>query len=322
MYNPQTEFRGDQYIFRGLSALGQGIAGGLGDIGEAIGEKLKEKRKEEQELQFNDDVIKHAIQTGRLQPTDDAYLDYIKGNSKKKLEISHGIIFNMAEDAKTQQQQIMNQSHQTEAYRAMQQATEAQLRSAILARTGQPVYQQPIAPGQSPAPWNKQMGVSTSTGDVAPLPSTQPEMATVPSPNGGPPLTFYKGQKGWSHIVTPTGKVPIKLSKEEQKLFSWALNRSGKTPEETDLPTDLRWVFKWAKNNPKDPRAIPAWNKIKQDLIHRLTVNGLPDNTTTSGTEADSVNGQPTPPKKGEVRAGYRFKGGDPAAPNNWEAVQ
>jgi hypothetical protein len=168
-YAPGIQDRRGEYILAGMQSLGQSIQGFGSEIGDTIRKEKEKREKEEKELAINDQIIQHGISKGYISQED--VHDYKTADRKKKGTIAMGVVHNMAEDWQ-RQMETQQQQH------AKAQTTLAQLHAKIAeqnaARTGQPAYQQPISPTQSPAPWNKQIGVWTGEGAIHPLPGQQP----------------------------------------------------------------------------------------------------------------------------------------------------
>ncbi|ULQ47392.1 hypothetical protein JN531_003705 [Flagellatimonas centrodinii] len=77
-----------------------------------------------------------------------------------------------------------------------------------------------------------------------------------------------------------------------------------------------------AGRDPDADRFVAVDSIIGTDALGN-PVQGRQLYDTRSGTQVGGqAGGKPAAPTKGTVQDGYRFKGGDPADPNNWEAVE
>ena len=91
------------------------------------------------------------------------------------------------------------------------------------------------------------------------------------------------------------------------------LSRSGPRSVSSQLTAGRAHDGAADPNQRPDPAARELYKAISDPVTGKVTMY----NTQTGELGA----GQPQPPKAGEVKSGYRFKGGDPADQKNWEKV-
>lgn len=113
--------------------------------------------------------------------------------------------------------------------------------------------------------------------------------------------------------ATPEQQAAVQMVIEGMRLAGHPITTTditGRKTEEVDVPgamdigqTGLRQIFPGSTNLP------------------HLNI-GVEPTLASSPTPAPAATGKPAIPKVGEVRKGYRFKGGDPAQQANWEVVK
>jgi hypothetical protein len=292
-YAPEQQFRGDEYLYRGLSQLGAGIGALGGDLGEAIQEHKKEMDRIREQRQFNLQVYQQVKQTHPDILTTEDEQKFHEGNVKDQNGLVHGWMIRMADDMK--QEMALSKM---DAATAKQEAAFLRIENARQkqAMMGQPAYAQPVPLGSQPPPadvaqkyglpQNPQVGVWTGEGAIHPLPqqAIAPQYTEIPTRPGQPPIRGIMTPKG-GFQQEKAGKVSQpKLTKDEQIMLGWAMNRVP-TPKNlvSKLPSDLQTLAKKAIENPNDPRANLSWNKIKAEIIRRSTTQGESEVESDSG---------------------------------------
>jgi hypothetical protein len=265
-YDPGVAYRGDQYLFQGISGLGQSLAGG---ITEGI-DKTEELRKK---AALNDTVMQHALSTGRI--TQDDYNKYIEAGFNKKVGIANGVMSNIHDD--WQRQQFAAEERDKQLQRDLQ------LRIAQMAHSGETYNPADLpgkgwGPGEPFAEANKAGGtlVQTSKGawTFRPYPGDEgidaPKILPVTSPTTGKPVpnmgmvdktgaivNFPSGTAGTSGVqLDPTENFyfdskgnPHELSKAtrrtmQQQKAAQAAQAAGNTTMQTPYPiyNPARWL--------------------------------------------------------------------------------
>lgn len=244
-YHPAVEYRGDQYMFRGLSALGAGI----GDFGSELFDeyqKQKDKRdKEQRERAADDQIMRYAMQNKMVD--EQTLHDYQMADRKKQAQISHGIVQGFVERMGMQnQQQTLQMQQQYHAAETQRAAAEAQLAQARAAAVGRPM--QP------------------------------PQVTQLPNP-GGQPITGIQTPRGGFQQIR---QKPPTISKEDLPVVNWAMNRAPTPPDlDKKLPEDLKTkmtkIQEYQAKNPKDPRVNAAWAKLKSEIVVRYVTPNAPE---------------------------------------------
>jgi hypothetical protein len=128
---------------------------------------------------------------------------------------------------------------------------------------------------------------------------TRMAQANIPEA-GDDPLTILRKYAEIRQIVdrsVQTVKASPGVSDEQKKLLD-----SIATQAEKAVPWTVKDINA-LQFNPSDEKVM--------DFARKVGTGGKAQATSS-----------PPPPKPGEVQEGHRFKGGDPADPNNWEKVQ
>jgi len=154
-YAPGIDYRGDQYIYQGISKLGDLFSGAI--------DKTQELRKQ---AALNDTIVAHALNNGLI--NQDEYNKYVQAPWAKKQGVANGIMANMHDD--WQRKQFAAEQADKAAQRALQ------LQIAHMAHDPSPNAYQPIfgpAPAQDPAYADRGLDM-TPTGE--PVPTTGPQV--------------------------------------------------------------------------------------------------------------------------------------------------
>jgi len=246
---------------------------------------IKKWKELETTTSYNDEIMRHAFENKMIGI--DELTKYQAASSTKKTGMAAAMAANMHADLRRREQ---------EANRAMQERKMAQSwEIAKMAHAPDPNAGRTILHPET----NKPIGIYGAGGNPQFFPREATEAADGPiqvDPFVDP--TTQKPVPGMG-IVRKTGQIGY---------FGALLGAGGGVPIETDPTTGMKF-YRDAKGNPKplDPTKVMTADLTRPEGEKKAT--GTPAATPLVA------------PQVGEVRRGYRFKGGDPATPESWEKV-
>lgn len=103
-YNPQTQYRGDEYLYQGISGAGKALGAGVQDY-----LRKQQEAKQEMELQEKRDaqnriILQHAQEKGLITP--EQLKEFQFGNAKQRDGITAGVSATIATDLALKQRQF------------------------------------------------------------------------------------------------------------------------------------------------------------------------------------------------------------------------
>lgn len=259
------------------------VAAGQGVVS-PFAEALRKWEDQQKTSEYNDTIIQHAFKTGLIGLDD--VTKYQGASATAKTGIAAGIAANIHNDMQRAQQE-----QQTQLARAHAAAYESEA----------------MARNWAPGPEDRNLAYSLG-GDYMRGPrgyqfTPYPESAAGQGPIQVDPFVDPVSQKPvpGMGIVRKTGQIGY---------FGSLLGAGGGVPIETDPATGMKF-YRDAKGNPKPLK--PA------DVMTSQATMPEGDAVTPAVQPTAAPTGFPKP---GDIRKGYRFRGGDPSKQESWEKVQ
>jgi hypothetical protein len=302
-YAPNVSYHGDQYAFQGITSAGNSLAGGITDA-------VKKLKEQETTDSYNDAIMQHALQNG-LVGVDD-YTKFKSGSKQQRTGMAAAVAANIHQDL--QQAQINKANDLTAAQTNLLWAKGNQMWS------GGSENGMPFSPPKEIIDRGRAMGMEW-------LPTGPSQGVWREDPNN--PANMGGNKDSW-----------VKLNKDVKNLSGvglgdWQRAENKRLDPQTgefvaELPAGNSTAFDGVTyGGTRKTLRVPGTTYQQllgrfQDLSgsqpNAMPIRDLPQPATSPDPSPAAT--PVTVPQVGEVRRGFRFKGGDPANKNDWEKVE
>lgn len=317
-WNPGIEYHGDQYIFKGITGAANSLSTGLT---EAL-QKYDDLKKQQA---FGDATMEHLAQTQKPDGTPyvpiDALTKYHQASGSQKA----GLLQAALADAST------DFAHQQAAQQVAMEKQRLGYEGQRVGMEGQRMAQEQAARTWAPTQADIQNAYSTNQNYVR-GPGGQWTLQAFPDKDGGKAPLELKPEE--TQAAYGVNKVPLRTSPNS---FMYADIPEAPPPPDLDASGNPKFTpdgsMYLSEGKPHPVTGPMMQAKMVFDAMHPKgqqaaaaspTFSVFHPSTWGAGGSTTSAASAPAPaasalPQPGDVRRGFRFKGGNPADPNSWE---
>lgn len=329
-YNPGISYRGDQYIAQGISSLGQ-------NVGQSIF-KIKEDLDKAKEDKAADDILFGlAQQQNMLNPEEQAR--YLSGDTKERNGIIAGTLRKFALNFQQQQLESLQEQRAANAdYRRMQMQMfplqqqslidERKQRMALAGEREDELFRKKAATTWTPTKEDEARAAAAGHAytydpvkgyQITPI-TGGGDAETIPFTDASGKVTKVSVRSGLGQNLLAQTNPELSLQATEgltrHELFNKDIHEAGNVDATGKFTPDKNGTH--IRIGGETIMTRPKFNFYKK----RLEAAGqTPDAATPAPAAAPTSAAAAAAPKVGEVKGGYKFKGGNPADPKNWEKV-
>lgn len=281
----------------------------------------------ERDASYSDQIMNHALKLNKI--TQEEYNDYKSKPLKQQIGLAAGQMFNFTDDLK--REQLQNEKDlQTAQIGAAN--SETALRGAQLNQTG-PYAKSAFAntPIWADDGTGKQIQVGIHDEKGEPHMFPYGRAGAGPNTQFSPPPDITKLLNSKGLIFSPTSRnagrwintkgAEVDVGPDGNPILTTdgsMYKQGGEYKSITKEMVRAREDYKASQQ----PTPTPKPSFFDRFGGSAPLATPVPTVTPAPVVVTPAQNGAPAPPRAGEVRQGYKFKGGDPSDQNNWEKVR